>query len=214
VQCSIDGCEDLRVGRGYCSLHYSRLRMHGDPLFVVGDLYKADVARGTKRCRHCDEVKKLGDFSKDRHKTDGLAPRCRDCRNRAAATYREAHHDDPVYKTRREAAVSKWRAANPEKWRSGYRAWQAANRERNKDVELKRIYGIGLDDYEALLARQGGRCAICGVTAPARGLFVDHCHDTGMVRGLLCGPCNSALGFMGDDSARLRLGADYLDRFS
>jgi hypothetical protein len=62
-----------------------------------------------------------------------------------------------------------------------------------------------------MLTRQGGVCAICG-KAPARGkvLFVDHCHITGRVRGLLCGKCNSVLAFGNDDPGILRAAIAYL----
>ncbi len=73
-----------------------------------------------------------------------------------------------------------------------------------------RTYGITGEQYWALYAYQGERCAICKV---ARGvtkrLAVDHDHDSGEVRGLLCGPCNQMLGRLGVDA--LRRAADYLE---
>lgn len=75
----------------------------------------------------------------------------------------------------------------------------------------RKQYGIGLEDYEALLAKQGGGCAICHNGPNGRGLFhVDHCHDTGLVRGLLCAKCNLLLGHADDDTARLRAAIAYL----
>ncbi len=61
-----------------------------------------------------------------------------------------------------------------------------------------------------------GRCAICGVPAAEADegvLEVDHCHDTGVVRGLLCGPCNRGIGNLGDSPELLRKATDYLARF-
>jgi hypothetical protein len=78
---------------------------------------------------------------------------------------------------------------------------------------LLRKYGISLIEYDALLAAQGGRCAICGRERPTRGdqmLQVDHCHRTGKVRGLLCSPCNSVLGFLEDNPLTLRAAMAYL----
>ncbi len=81
---------------------------------------------------------------------------------------------------------------------------------------LKRAYGMTEADVTALLLAQDGRCAICGTDDPSRsrhGVFhVDHCHATGLTRGLLCSPCNVALGNMQDDPARLRTAADYIER--
>jgi hypothetical protein len=76
-------------------------------------------------------------------------------------------------------------------------------------AKVKR-YGITTDHYAALLARQGGTCAICKRPPSARRLAVDHCHTTGKVRGLLCSPCNVSLGQFGDDPRRLVEAAKYL----
>lgn len=66
-------------------------------------------------------------------------------------------------------------------------------------------YGLTPEHYEALLSAQGGRCAICG-GRPTGNLHVDHDHNTGKVRGLLCGRCNPALGAF-QDSPRILLAA-------
>ena len=62
---------------------------------------------------------------------------------------------------------------------------------------LKRRYGITSEEYDALLESQGGGCALCGATTngkqATRSLHVDHDHQTGRVRGILCGPCNQGL---------------------
>lgn len=65
------------------------------------------------------------------------------------------------------------------------------------DSMLRRKYGITLEQYNELLARQGGVCAICGGEDQKR-LAVDHDHKTGKVRGLLCARCNPAIGFLLD----------------
>lgn len=86
-----------------------------------------------------------------------------------------------------------------------------------KDMNLRR-YGIDLETYNDMLAKQNGVCAICfrGETClkngKPRSLAVDHCHDTGRVRGLLCNSCNRALGYMKDNPDRLRSAAAYLER--
>lgn len=81
-------------------------------------------------------------------------------------------------------------------------------------------YGITPEQYDALFDEQGGRCAICrreGLRLGAGGdanrrnvLCVDHCHDSGEVRGLLCQTCNRAIGLMQDDPDLLRSAITYL----
>lgn len=69
-----------------------------------------------------------------------------------------------------------------------------------RDWFLKKEYGISLDDYRSLLKKQKYRCAVCMVLhTKKKPLHVDHCHETGIVRGLLCFKCNTALGKLGDD---------------
>ncbi len=69
-------------------------------------------------------------------------------------------------------------------------------------------YGLRQQDYDRLMAEQGGACAICFNDGDA--LVIDHDHDTGNVRGLLCSQCNSLLGFACDDVRRLRSAIQYL----
>lgn len=80
----------------------------------------------------------------------------------------------------------------------------------------KRNPGFGLsgDELLALAAAQEYRCAICGRTPKpnARRLAIDHDHETGAVRGLLCYRCNTALGLLGDNVATVTAAADYLRR--
>lgn len=104
-------------------------------------------------------------------------------------------------------------------------AWTDANLDRARDTHLRREYGITLDEYEALLSDQGGVCAICGDPPyvpeadrprrqgrPTRAILaVDHDHDTGRVRGLLCIPCNRGLGFLRDNPKILRSAFEYLE---
>lgn len=72
-------------------------------------------------------------------------------------------------------------------------------------------YRLTPDQLQAMIDAQSGRCAACEQTRDQ--LQIDHCHTTGEIRGLLCRNCNTAAGMAGDDPARLRAVADYLDRF-
>lgn len=82
---------------------------------------------------------------------------------------------------------------------------------------LKVKYGITKEQYDEMLSRQGGLCAICGSDdgASAKGtktFSVDHCHETGVVRGLLCNGCNRAIGLLKDNVAVLQSAIKYLSK--
>ncbi|WP_158088591.1 endonuclease domain-containing protein [Thermoactinospora rubra] len=80
--------------------------------------------------------------------------------------------------------------------------------ERNYMLQYR--YGITEDDFQRMLAQQGGLCAIC---RDVEATHVDHCHDTGQVRGLLCFNCNNALGHFRDCVATMTLAALYLEGY-
>lgn len=77
---------------------------------------------------------------------------------------------------------------------------------------LVKKYGLTLDQFDALLARQDGRCAICRDESNGRMWHVDHDHNTGAVRGILCDKCNRGLGHYDEDAALLIKAAEYLER--
>jgi hypothetical protein len=96
------------------------------------------------------------------------------------------------------------------------RKMRAVNPDYSKNAFLKRRYGIGIDRYNEMLAEQNGSCAICGkaegneIRGKVVALAVDHCHDTGKIRALLCSNCNTALGLFNDDVALLAKARAYV----
>lgn len=83
-------------------------------------------------------------------------------------------------------------------------------KEKRKDYQLKKGYGITSEDYQEKLAYQQYGCAICGASQRGRALAVDHCHKTGKIRSLLCSSCNTGLGQFKDNPELLEKAADYL----
>jgi actin-related protein len=127
------------------------------------------------------------------------------------------------HREKRLAATKAYRLANPEKIAEiARRARKNMTPERRAEAaEKKRIttmmrrYGLTPKDYERMLSEQGGCCALCPRTAGQeryKKLNVDHCHDTGKVRGLLCTPCNHAIGILGDTAEHLKKAVAYLER--
>lgn len=96
--------------------------------------------------------------------------------------------------------------------------WRLANRERHdallRETQLQRKFGITTADYDRMVEAHGGSCAICRKPCQTgRRLAIDHCHQTGIIRGLLCQGCNTGLGKFQDDPALLNAAAAYLLRF-
>jgi hypothetical protein len=163
-----------------------------------------------KRCSKCGEVKPLSEF----HRGQGRGGVRADCKVCFRARRKALYDADPDL--RREAAdrVARWRVDNADYYRARREEYQKteAYRRSLRQTHLKKKYGISLDEYERLLEAQDGGCAIC--YRPPRddiSLHVDHDHETGFIRGLLCFPCNNALGLMKDDPDRLRAALRYLD---
>lgn len=98
--------------------------------------------------------------------------------------------------------------------------YHAAHPGHSKNTNLRLRYGITIDEYKKILASQNGVCAICKLpettvhkrSGKIRDLAVDHCHDTGKIRGLLCGDCNRSLGMMKEDTWRLFSMVSYLSK--
>lgn len=130
---------------------------------------------------------------------------------------------DPSYSATLAAAALRYKrrkqAADPEAWRAKQRARDQERKNRPGDKErrlshdLKKLYGITLSDKRAMFDRQGGRCVLCSAEfASLSHAQVDHDHETGAVRELLCALCNMALGSAKDNPDRLRAMADYIDK--
>lgn len=81
-----------------------------------------------------------------------------------------------------------------------------------RKCNLMRMYGITVEQYDEMYDAQRGACAICErhSTAFTQRLAVDHCHSSGVIRGLLCAPCNTALGGFRDNAASLTRAVAYV----
>ena len=117
---------------------------------------------------------------------------CKDCHN---AKQRERYADNPVVR---------------EKLKSGAIEYYGDNKTLIRSDRILKEYGITLNDKHRMIEENEGKCPICGSDDPGRYWAIDHCHKTGLVRGVLCNACNKGLGFFKDNVASLYKSIWYL----
>jgi hypothetical protein len=136
-----------------------------------------------------------------------------DNRRARARRYHERHKADPEYRAKRAAyeARPEVKAARNERQRlRKQRTYIPGSANYDRDATLRRKYGISEADFNAMATTQGNACAICRIPSEPIALHVDHDHDTGEVRGLLCGKCNRGLGLFRDNESILLQAVAYL----
>lgn len=150
-----------------------------------------------RACTRCREIKDIEEFSPSKRGKDGRRSHCHRCCCIASKEWRNKNADRV-----RETAAS-YRKNNPEK----VREWAKRNpdkiKAKSRRQELKRNHNITQEEYEMLLNSQDGKCAICETDKPnclgVEYLSVDHDHETGRIRGLLCQNCNMGIGHLKDN---------------
>lgn len=125
--------------------------------------------------------------------------------------------DDEEKKNRQREYHRRYKERHRDKLLARARELDAGRPEKVREKMLRQRYGMTLDDYDKLLQLQDHKCAICmgvervkNVSGKIKQLSVDHCHNTGNVRGLLCDACNVGLGRFSDDPDRVDSAARYL----
>lgn len=225
-QLSVDGpgkacrrCQQFKVWDDY---HLNRSAGDGRQTYCkvcAGDMQRASKERhaeavalrqaekllsarttGKKTCTRCAETKPILSFYAHRGTRDGRATYCKECQKALSREW-TAKNSEKV----RERNAKRY-AERPDEYRRNSKRWWF------------RAFGITEEIYQEMLARQGHACAICLLperyvdprTGYPRRLAVDHDHETGKVRGLLCGRCNRSIGQFADDHERLTRAAAYL----
>jgi len=228
-ECTVDECQSEAYVRGMCNAHYRRVRRNGstdeprrpptigEPCSIEG-CTGAHLAKGL--CvKHYQRTVKYG--------TTDLPVReiqiCSnfECSKKAFARgmcpghYGSSRTDEP-----RDCKVCG--RTQPEVSFNGYRKMcnacsYRANKTMYRESNLRRNYGIDLAEFERIFDLQSRCCAICkSSTSNGRSdkFHVDHDHETGKVRGVLCRGCNLAIGHLKENSTSARDLADYLDSHS
>jgi hypothetical protein len=146
-----------------------------------------------KKCNRCNQEKPKSDFFLNSKRSDGIQTYCKPCHleygreryaNPEAFERRKMNRD--LYKERRKQSSRKW--------------------------YLKSTHNITEDQYAKLFNEGSEQCWICKQFTEY-SLNVDHNHQTGQIRGLLCGKCNRALGLFQDNKNIIRAAAKYLESF-
>lgn len=135
---------------------------------------------------------------------DGHRSECKECSRAIRRAWYVANSEKAI------ANVKRWQQENRVEYNAKQRVYRSKRRDIERDAHLRRTFGITQADYEELLAQQGGGCGICGRKPGKISLHVDHDHETGEIRGLLCVGCNNALGQFHDDPMLLERASDYV----
>jgi len=165
-----------------------------------------------------------GQFTLDSIAIHGARIRCKACRQKGIRESYETHKEKYAEKFRIERRelvnqrLKEARKLNLEKYREYGRNKYHKNKQRILDLKAATMHDISLETYQDMIVKQDNKCMICKKPETRKSsqsnditrLCVDHCHQTGIVRGLLCHSCNTALGKFEDDIPRMVDAIEYL----
>ena len=149
------------------------------------------VSEETKTCPSCKQDKYFSEFGKDKTKKLGISSYCKPC----ASLNRAKNY-----------------SKNPFIEKEKLKEYYKNNKDKSRSYSLKNLYGVSTEQYNEMKYMQGGSCKICKTHESnlKRKLFVDHCHTTGFIRGLLCQSCNTMIGNAKDNILVLQAAINYL----
>jgi hypothetical protein len=172
-----------------------------------------------KVCIICNIEKENDMFAKDSHHTNGTKNTCKSCAAKRKKKYYDEHRAISLL------AAKRYRDNNKEKIAQSKKQWSQSDkgkkhiaeyckrpevRKRFQFQQWKRKYGLAIREAELLLTHQQSKCAVCGVELQSP--YLDHCHQTGTIRGFLCLNCNIGLGAFRDNPKFLIEAARYLEK--
>jgi hypothetical protein len=209
--CTLDECSRPHYASGFCNPHWRRWKRNGDP-------GPAEINSVAQPCTvdGCERPHSAKGFCTSHYAQHRKGRAIRPLNDRVNPRGRDADGN------KRCATCKQWKP--PTEFRAASRTADGFDSRCigcSHDLSIRKLYGIGADRYTAILAAQGGGCAICGGTNESgRAMAVDHDHRCcpgqracgNCVRGLLCSNCNMGIGLLQDNPARLDAAAAYLRR--
>lgn len=187
-----------------------------------------------KLCRACGEKKPFHGFHRRKDSDDGYRNDCKSCHKNRCESYRQAHLEEDkkqkraYFKKNKERLLQlnkQWALDHPEKMRAYRSNWKRRNPEKvaamkpdkatKRTYEVRSKYGLEPSEHKRIFDEHGGKCAICRKPESCfkKALHLDHCHKTGMMRGLLCVLCNTKLGRVKEDPKKFPESAHYLRKY-
>lgn len=218
VPCKIDGCASKARQRGRCKRHYKAWRKEHGLLFTREPEHRKEVHLNKYRTAWqsrlnngslCDDWKDLEAFAYGVYPKPG--PNYRLCRIRPKELYGPTNF---IWRVQ----VKRIPGESMTDYALRLRVEQLSRfPDFERDRQLMKSFGLTQDQYDQMLKDQNGGCAICGRpetsksrTQKIKAMSVDHDHETGAVRGLLCFECNTGIGKLGDSIERLEAAIRYL----
>jgi hypothetical protein len=190
-------------------------RAESDPLTTLGD---------GQDCPSCGQTKPYTEFGRNRSQKDGLSFYCLECnrarsnqwyRNRRRSLGKEVRDLSWVPDGFRWCPTCRQAVPIEDYTRNAASATgfgghcKRCHNEQSKDAYLLRVHGISRAEVDAMRAAQDDQCAICGDETPEH---LDHDHESGLIRALLCQRCNQGLDMFRDSPSFLRAAADYIEQ--
>jgi hypothetical protein len=172
---------------------------------------------GNKFCNKCQITKSLLDFFNSSKTPDGKQSYCKECQNLYKLEWGRQNPD------KRAATQKRYKDKDPEAFNEYHRDWKRARKQEGKLLpvspryRIRKVCDLTISQEDYILNWSGGPCPICQKTMAKRGCgrdlaCIDHDHNTNKFRDLICGSCNTMLGFAQDDEHILLRALDYLRR--
>jgi|AntRauMFilla1563_2_1112583.scaffolds.fasta_scaffold07041_5 hypothetical protein len=153
-----------------------------------------------KRCIYCDEIKSVVEFHKAKDRPDGYRGDCKSCRkNKSKINYSPKQLRCTKCDFLKDMNENNFHISNKNKF--GFRRQcKECHRIQMQECNLKRYYNLDIDGKNKMILEQDNKCLICNLESK---LVVDHDHETGEVRGLLCDICNRGIGYLREKNENL-----------